>query len=53
MIGAFTGLISRAFLAALTKCAAGSDLIEQPISSGDFVFGMLFWLFFVLTTLPR
>jgi hypothetical protein len=46
MTGAFTGLISRAALAALTKCAVGSDLMLQPISAGDFVFGMLFWPFF-------
>jgi hypothetical protein len=46
MTGAFTGLISRAVLAALTNCALGSDFMRQPYSAGDFVSGMLFWPFF-------
>jgi hypothetical protein len=47
MAGAFAGLISRAVLAAFTSSDLGSVLIRQPTSIGDFVFGMLFWLFFV------
>jgi hypothetical protein len=42
MTGAFTGLISRAVLAAFTKYALGSDLMVQPNSAVDFVSGMLF-----------
>jgi hypothetical protein len=46
MTGAFTGLISRAVRAALTKSALGSDLMVQPNSAVDFVSGILFWPFF-------
>lgn len=43
--GAFTGLISRAVLAAFTKSALGSDLMLQPNSNVDFFSGIFFWPF--------